>query len=112
MNKVFVFLIIILSSSCQPRVEIKDKLGLADKLQGEWKAKAFDGYLFDTWNLDTDGFMTQKGVYVEGKDTLYEAITRIEELEETARLFMILKDEKTRFLDEEQQMQLSRLFPS
>ncbi|GAB5406025.1 MAG: aldolase [Aureliella sp.] len=55
--------------------------------------------------------LANHGPIVAGKN-LDAAVNAIEELEETARLFMILKDEKTRFLDEGQQEQLAQLFPS
>lgn len=55
--------------------------------------------------------LANHGPIVAGKN-LDSAVNAIEELEETARLFMILKDEKTRFLSDQQQEQLARMFPN
>lgn len=44
--------------------------------------------------------------------SLDSAVNAIEELEETARLFMILKDLPTRFLDADQCQELARRFPT
>ena len=55
--------------------------------------------------------LANHGPVVAGK-TLEDAVYAMEELEETARLFLLLKDMKTRFLDKDQIAKLTELFPN
>jgi ribulose-5-phosphate 4-epimerase/fuculose-1-phosphate aldolase len=55
--------------------------------------------------------LANHGPVVAGK-TLEDAVYAMEELEETARLFLLLKDMKTRFLDKDQITKLTELFPN
>ncbi len=55
--------------------------------------------------------LANHGPVVSGKD-LDSAVYAIEELEETAKLFLILKDHSTRFLTGQQQAELHERFPS
>jgi ribulose-5-phosphate 4-epimerase/fuculose-1-phosphate aldolase len=55
--------------------------------------------------------LANHGPVVAGK-SLDDAVYNAEELEETARLFLLLKDHKTRFLSEEQIAALHEAFPS
>jgi ribulose-5-phosphate 4-epimerase/fuculose-1-phosphate aldolase len=55
--------------------------------------------------------LANHGPVVAGND-LMSAVNAIEELEETARLFMILKDHETRYLNTDQIEELERRFPS
>jgi len=48
---------------------------------------------------------------VVGGDSLEAAVNAIEELEETAKLFLLLRQEKTRFLTPEQAAEVRRRFP-
>lgn len=75
--------------SCEQGSE--DVLHLKGKLDGHWKAKAFNGELLETWELGKNGFMQQVGYYVENGDTSYSAITRIEKVEGEVILFSVIK---------------------
>jgi ribulose-5-phosphate 4-epimerase/fuculose-1-phosphate aldolase len=44
-------------------------------------------------------------------DSLETAVNAIEELEETAKLFLLLRQEKTRFLTPEQAAEVRRRYP-
>jgi len=55
--------------------------------------------------------LANHGPVVAGK-TLEDAVYAMEELEETARLFLLLKDMKTRFLNKGQITKLTELFPN
>jgi ribulose-5-phosphate 4-epimerase/fuculose-1-phosphate aldolase len=55
--------------------------------------------------------LANHGPVVAGK-TLEDAVYAMEELEETARLFLLLKDMKTRFLNKDQTTKLTELFPN
>jgi ribulose-5-phosphate 4-epimerase/fuculose-1-phosphate aldolase len=55
--------------------------------------------------------LSNHGPVVAGK-TLEAAVNSTEELEETAKLFLLLRNERTRFLNEEQVMDLRRRFPA
>jgi ribulose-5-phosphate 4-epimerase/fuculose-1-phosphate aldolase len=55
--------------------------------------------------------LANHGPVVAGK-SLDDAVYNAEELEETARLFLMLRNEKTRFLSEEQIAALREAFPS
>ena len=55
--------------------------------------------------------LANHGPVVAGK-TLEDAVYAMEEFEETARLFLLLKDIKTRFLDKDQVTKLTELFPN
>jgi len=55
--------------------------------------------------------LSNHGPVVSGRD-LDAAVNATEELEETAKLFLLLRAEKTRFLNEEQVSELRNRFPS
>lgn len=55
--------------------------------------------------------LANHGPVVAGKD-LEAAVYAAEELEETARLFLLLRGERTRFLTQEQIADLKTHFPS
>ena len=55
--------------------------------------------------------LANHGPVVAGK-TLEDAVYAIEELEETARLFLLLKNMKTQYLDQNQVNALTKLFPN
>ena len=55
--------------------------------------------------------LANHGPVVAGK-TLEDAVYAIEELEETARLFLLLRDMKTQYLNENQVKTLTTLFPN
>ena len=55
--------------------------------------------------------LANHGPVVAGK-TLEDAVYAIEELEETARLFLLLKSMKTQYLDQNQVNALTKLFPN
>ena len=55
--------------------------------------------------------LANHGPVVSGKD-LDSAVYATEELEETAKLFLMLQDKPTRFLTDAQQQQLTERFPS
>ena len=57
------------------------------------------------------GLLANHGPVVAGK-SLADAVYATEELEETAKLFLMLKDQKTRFLTSEQVAALRDRFPS
>jgi len=54
--------------------------------------------------------LTQHGMVVGGSD-LDDAVSAAEELEETARLFLLIKDRPYRVLDRDQVEELERVFP-
>ena len=54
--------------------------------------------------------LANHGPVVAGK-TLEDAVYAIEELEETARLFLLLRNMKTQYLDEKQVKALEELYP-
>ena len=55
--------------------------------------------------------LANHGPVVAGK-TLEDAVYAIEELEETARLFLLLKNMKTQYLNQNQVDELTKLFPN
>jgi ribulose-5-phosphate 4-epimerase/fuculose-1-phosphate aldolase len=55
--------------------------------------------------------LANHGPIVAGK-TLEDAVYAIEELEETARLFLLLKNMNTQYLNEDQARKLTELFPN
>lgn len=83
-------LIIMFLLSCErPAVDV---LHLKEKLNGHWRAKAFNGELLEVWSLGRNGFMQQDGYYVENGDTTYRAVTRIEKVDGDIILFSVIKD--------------------
>jgi ribulose-5-phosphate 4-epimerase/fuculose-1-phosphate aldolase len=54
--------------------------------------------------------LANHGPVVAGK-TLEDAVYAIEELEETARLFLLLKNMNSQYLNEDQARKLTELFP-
>ena len=55
--------------------------------------------------------LANHGPVVAGK-TLEDAVYATEELEETARLFLLLKNMNTHYLNEDQARKLTELFPN
>ena len=55
--------------------------------------------------------LANHGPVVAGK-TLEDAVYAIEELEETARLFLLLRNMKTQYLNEKQVKTLEQLYPN
>ncbi|MEQ9592962.1 MAG: DUF6265 family protein [Cyclobacteriaceae bacterium] len=86
------FLILTWLSSCQPARQKKDILKLEPRLEGSWKAKAFDGELHEQWLLNEGGWMQQVGYYIEDGDTSYSAKTRIEQVDGDIILFSVIKN--------------------
>jgi len=78
--------------SCNGNNQSEDHLSLKDKLAGKWKAKAFSGELHEEWKLEKNGWMQQRGYYIEKNDTSYSAITRIEKIGNDVILFSVIKN--------------------
>ena len=78
-NSLFVFIGLVLFS-CVEKSKIKDHLNLNSKLAGKWSSVAFDGELHEEWTLANDGWMIQKGYYIEKNDTSYAPITQIQKV--------------------------------
>ena len=92
--KIVIVLIVglfIIGSSCNTIVE-KDQLNLQAKLKGKWMTLAFEGELHEEWHLMKDGWMQQKGYYIENNDTLYSATTKIEKVGDEIILFSVIKN--------------------
>ena len=92
MNRIGIFIFTVFVCSCSQSVKVNDFLGLQKNLSGTWHAVAFDGALHETWMLNQDGWMEQQGFYIEGADTSYSAITRIEQVGDDVILFSVIKD--------------------
>ena len=92
MKTILIILAGLLIFSCGGFDQTEDPLNLKDKLSGKWQAKAFDGELREEWKLEKNGWMQQKGVYIENNDTSYSAITRIEKIGHEVILFSVIKD--------------------
>ena len=78
--------------SCKHDVQKVDNLNLSPKLSGSWIAKAFNGELHESWNLANDGWILQKGYYIERNDTSYSAQTKIEKVNNVLVLFSVIKN--------------------
>ena len=78
--------------SCGGNHKPTDSLNLENKLAGKWVAKAFTGELHEEWNLGKDGWVNQKGHYIEKNDTSYSAVTKIEKVGQDLILFSVIKD--------------------
>lgn len=89
MRKTIVLLLFMVLISCHHR---KDNLDLKSKLSGKWTAKAFDGELHEEWSLNSDGWMEQKGHYIENNDTTYAATSQIQKVVGEIILFTIIKN--------------------
>lgn len=83
---------LLLLFSCKHNSKKLDKLNLESKLSGRWIAKAFDGELHETWQLDVDGWMLQEGYYIEALDTSYSAKTRVELVNDELILLSVIKN--------------------
>ena len=92
MNKIGILLVALLVYSCGGNNAPKDHLKLTDNLSGKWKATAFDGELHEEWKLGKDGWMMQKGHYIEDNDTTYSAVTVIQKIKEDIILLSVIKD--------------------
>lgn len=89
MKKTTVLLLLMVLISCYHQ---KDNLDLQLKLSGKWTAKAFDGELHEEWALNSDGWMQQKGHYIENNDTTYTATSQIQKVGEEIILFSVIKN--------------------
>ena len=78
--------------ACNDRDIAGDQLHLKAKLNGSWKAAAFDGELHEAWHLGANGWMQQRGYYIEKNDTSYSASTRIEKIDSDIILFSVIKN--------------------
>ena len=78
--------------SCKKEHEFEDKLNLKPKLSGNWIAKAFDGELHEQWRLGTEGWMEQRGYYIEKGDTAYAAVTQIKKVANDVILLSVIKN--------------------
>lgn len=83
---------LLLLVSCNGEIKNNDELNLESKLSGKWIAEAFDGELHENWQLGDDGWMLQKGYYIEKADTSYSAQTRIEKVNNELILFSVIKN--------------------
>ena len=89
MRKAIVLLLFMVLISCYHQ---KDNLDLKSKLSGKWTAKAFDGELYEEWALNSDGWMHQKGHYIENNDTTYTATSQIQKVGGQIILFSVIKN--------------------
>ncbi len=92
MKFILITAILFLYLSCQHQLPIKDQLNLQTKLEGKWKAPAFDGELRESWSLDDNGWMHQQGYYIEQNDTMYAAMTKIEKVGNEIILLSVIKN--------------------
>lgn len=92
MKNILIFTLLLQFLSCQQKVTVNDQLNLQTKLEGKWKASAFDGELRESWSLDTHGWMQQEGFYIEHNDTTYSAVTKIEKVGEEIILISVIKN--------------------
>lgn len=92
MRQFILFVIGLALISCDEESTKKDYLNLKQKLSGQWKAKAFDGELHEAWTLGDEGWMEQEGYYIENSDTLYEAKTMIQKINEDIILLSVIKN--------------------
>jgi hypothetical protein len=86
------FLIFIITFSCNKSNKVEDHLNLESKLSGKWIAKAFNGELHEKWDLNTKGWMQQEGYYIENNDTSYAAKTQIQKVGNDIILFSVIKN--------------------
>ncbi len=89
MKKTIVLLLLMVLISCHHQ---KDNLDFKSKLSGKWIAKAFDGELHEEWSLNSDGWMQQKGHYIENNDTTYTATSQIQKVGRQIILFSVIKN--------------------
>jgi len=61
-------------------------------LIGEWSAKAWDGMLNEIWFIDEKGFLNQKATYIENEKIAYEAVNKIELIDNEIILITVIKD--------------------
>ena len=92
MKSALILLLICAFVGCQNSPLQIDRLGLQNKLQGKWKAKAFDGELHERWKLSDDGWMIQEGFYIENGDTTFSSITTIETIANELLLISVIKE--------------------
>jgi len=92
MKYILLILAGLISVSCNKNLQVEDHLNLRIKLEGKWKANAFDGELHEEWKLGDDGWMQQQGYYIEKSDTSYSAKTRIEKVGEEIILLSVIKN--------------------
>jgi len=92
MKSILILVIVFSFLSCNDRNKVEDQLNLKVKLNGSWKATAFDGELHEAWHLGANGWMQQRGYYIEKNDTSYSASTRIEKVDSDIILFSVIKN--------------------
>ncbi len=65
---------------------------MSEALTGQWKAKAWDGQLSESWRLNRQGILEQQAQYDENGIISYEARNRVEIVGEDILLFTWIKD--------------------
>lgn len=88
----FLFAFILIVLSCKETGKASDQLKLESKLKGKWIAKAFDGELHEVWSLNSNGWMQQRGYYIENNDTTYAATTQIQKVDDDIILFSVIRN--------------------
>ena len=86
----FIVLTLLIFSCKDTRV--KSQLNFSHKLEGKWKAAAFNGQLHETWQSTSDGWIMQQSFYIENNDTNYSAKTKIEKVADELILFSVIKN--------------------
>ena len=92
MKYLSLLVIMVFSITCSNNSRVTDRVSLLPKLGGKWTATAFDGRLDEEWSLHEDGWLQQRGYYIEQSDTSYSAITKIEQVGKELILFSVIKD--------------------
>ena len=63
---------------------------LKNKLNGNWSSKAWDGTLYESWTIDTNGHISQKAEYIEKQEVLYKSMNKIEVVNNEIILFTVI----------------------
>ncbi|MEM8567769.1 MAG: hypothetical protein AAGF85_15010 [Bacteroidota bacterium] len=65
---------------------------LSEKLVGTWQSKAWDGMLYETWSISqVDGHLQQEAKYVENGKVSYQAMNKMEVLNNELVLFTVIQ---------------------
>ncbi|MEO0552193.1 MAG: hypothetical protein AAF149_03265 [Bacteroidota bacterium] len=65
---------------------------LTKKLRGTWQSKAWGGMLYETWSINqTDGHLEQQAKYIENGKVSYQAMNKIELLNNELVLFTVIE---------------------
>lgn len=64
---------------------------LKKSLPGKWRSKAWDGWLDETWWVDTDGNLRQTAAYSENEVVSYKAKNKIELIDDQLVLISIIE---------------------